>query len=134
MCLKVIGVLIVITACSLMGFALANEYIAKINNLDAFKKSLRILKGKIKYDNLSVFEAMELIKGIVGSKVCAMYYNKKKGISSKSKKIGKRRVEKNIQNAKTITYSGSEYIRKIELHGIKGKFKFSPCSSIVILF
>ena len=44
MCLKVIGVLIVVTACSLMGFALANEYIAKINNLDAFKKSLRILK------------------------------------------------------------------------------------------
>ena len=56
MYLKVIGVLIVVTACSLMGFALANEYIAKINNLDAFKKSLRILKGKIKYDNLSVFE------------------------------------------------------------------------------
>ena len=83
---------------------------------------------------LNKVEAMELIKGIVGSKVCAMYYNKKKGISSKSKKIGKRRVEKNIQNAKTITYSGSEYIRKIELHGIKGKFKFSPCSSIVILF
>lgn len=66
---------------------------------------------------LNKVEAMELIKGIVGSKVCAMYYNKKKGISSKSKKIGKRRVEKNIQNAKTITYSGSEYIRKIELHG-----------------
>lgn len=47
MYLKVIGVLIVVTACSLMGFALANEYIAKINNLDAFKKSLRILKGKL---------------------------------------------------------------------------------------
>ena len=60
MCLKVIGVLIVVTACSLMGFALANEYIAKINNLDAFKKSLRILKGKIKYDNLSVFESWKM--------------------------------------------------------------------------
>ena len=29
--IKLIGVLIVVTACSLMGFALANEYIAKIN-------------------------------------------------------------------------------------------------------
>ena len=29
---------------------------------------------------LNKVEAMELIKGIVGSKVCAMYYNKKKGI------------------------------------------------------
>ena len=38
MCLKVIGVLIVITACSLMGFALENKYIAKINNLEAFRK------------------------------------------------------------------------------------------------
>lgn len=83
---------------------------------------------------LSKVEAMEIIKGIVGNKVCAMYYNKKKGISSKTKRIGKRRVEKNIQNAKSITYSNSEYIRKIELHGIKGKFDFSPCSSIVILF
>ena len=83
---------------------------------------------------LNKAEAMELIKGIVGNKVCAMYYNRKKGISSKSKRIGKRRVEKNIQNAKSITYTASEYIRKIELHGIKGKFSFSPCSSIVILF
>ena len=53
---------------------------------------------------LNKVEAMELIKGIVGSKVCAMYYNKKKGISSKSKKIGKRRVEKNIQKAKKLGY------------------------------
>ena len=83
---------------------------------------------------LNKVEAMEIIKGIVGTKVCAMYYNKKKGLSSKTKKIGKRRVEKNIQNADSITYSASEYIRKIELHGIKGKFVFSPCSSIVILF
>ena len=83
---------------------------------------------------LNKVEAMEIIKGIVGTKVCAMYYNKKKGLSSKTKKIGKRRVEKNIQNADSITYSASEYIRKIELHGIKGKFAFSPCSSIVILF
>ena len=83
---------------------------------------------------LNKVEAMELIKSIIGSKVCAMYYNKKKGISSKAKRIGKRRVEKNIQNAKSITYSDSEYIRKIELHGIKGKFNFSPRSSIVILF
>ena len=74
MCLKVIGVLIVVTACSLMGFALANEYIAKINNLDAFKKSLRILKGKIKYDNLSVFEAMELIK--INNNVIENFYHK----------------------------------------------------------
>lgn len=83
---------------------------------------------------LNKVEAMELIKGIVGNKVCAMYYNKKKGVSSKAKKIGKRRVEKNIRNAKSITYTASEYFRKIELHGIKGKFSFSPCSSIVILF
>lgn len=83
---------------------------------------------------LNKAEAMELIKGIVGNKVCAMYYNRKKGISSKSKRIGKRRVERNIKNAKSITYTASEYIRKIELHGIKGKFSFSPCSSIVILF
>lgn len=83
---------------------------------------------------LNKVEAMEMIKGIVGSKVCAMYYNKKKGMSSKTRRIGKRRVEKNIQNANHITYSASEYIRKIELHGIKGKFTFSPCSSIVILF
>ena len=83
---------------------------------------------------LNKVEAMELIKSIIGSKVCAMYYNKKKGISSKAKRIGKRRVEKNIQNAKSITYSDSEYIRKIELHGIKGKLNFSSCSSIVILF
>ena len=74
MCLKVIGVLIVVTACSLMGFALANDYIAKINNLDAFKKSLRILKGKIKYDNLSVFEAMELIK--INNNVIENFYHK----------------------------------------------------------
>ena len=74
MCLKVIGVLIVVTACCLMGFALANEYIAKINNLDAFKKSLRILKGKIKYDNLSVFEAMELIK--INNNVVENFYHK----------------------------------------------------------
>lgn len=74
MYLKVIGVLIVVTACSLMGFALANEYIAKINNLDAFKKSLRILKGKIKYDNLSVFEAMELIK--INNNVIENFYHK----------------------------------------------------------
>lgn len=83
---------------------------------------------------LNKVEAMKLIKDIVGNKVCAMYYNKKKGISSKAKRIGKRRVEKNIQNAKSITYCDSECIRKIELHGIKGKFNFSPCSSIVILF
>lgn len=83
---------------------------------------------------LNKVEAMELIKGIVGSKVCAMYYNKKKGISSKPKRIRKRRVERNIQNAKRITYTTSDYIRKIELHGIKGKFTISQCSSIVILF
>lgn len=79
-------------------------------------------------------EAMDIIREIVGNTVCAMYYNRSKGISSKTKRIGKRRVEKNIQNAKSITYTASEYIRKIELHGIKGKFAFSPCSSIVILF
>lgn len=79
-------------------------------------------------------EAVDIIREIVGNKVCAMYYNKSKGISSKAKKIGKRRVEKNIRNAKSITYTASEYFRKIELHGIKGKFSFSPCSSIVILF
>mgnify|MGYP001241646345 CR=1 FL=1 len=58
----------------LNGFCFGNEYIAKINNLDAFKKSLRILKGKIKYDNLSVFEAMELIK--TNNNVIENFYHK----------------------------------------------------------
>lgn len=79
-------------------------------------------------------EATEMIKKIMVNKIYAMYYNKKKGISSKPKRIRKRRVERNIQDAKRITYTTSDYIRKIELHGIKGKFTLSKCNSIVILF
>ena len=40
------------------------------------RKSLRILKGKIKYDNLSVFEAMELIK--INNNVIENFYHKSK--------------------------------------------------------
>ena len=79
-------------------------------------------------------EATEIINEIVGTKVCAMYFNKKNGISSKAKMFKKRRVEKNIQNANRIVYNASEYIRKIELHGIKGKFGFHTCKYMIILF
>lgn len=37
---------------------------------------------------LNKVEAMELIKGIIGSKVCAMYYNKKKGMVTTTVKFG----------------------------------------------
>lgn len=79
-------------------------------------------------------EAMEIIKEIIGNKVCAMYYNKDKGISSTAKMFKKKRVEKNIQNADKIIYNASEYIRKIELHGIKGKFGFSAGRCMVVMF
>ncbi len=83
---------------------------------------------------LSKGEAKNIIEKILGNTVCAMYYNTKKGISSKVKRIGKRKVVKNIDKAESVSFTVSKGVRKIELHGIKGKFCWQQNNSIVILF
>ena len=62
MYLKVIGVLIVVTACSLMGFALANEYIAKMISACVVEPSLFDIDLQNSY---GVSKPEELIKEMI---------------------------------------------------------------------
>lgn len=78
-------------------------------------------------------EAKSIINEIVSNTICAMYYNTKRGISSKVKKIRKKKVVKNIDKAESISFTASKEVRKIELRGIKSKF-WNRNNSIVILF
>lgn len=79
-------------------------------------------------------EAKSIINEIVSNTICAMYYNTKRGISSKVKKIRKKKVVKNIDKAESINFTASKEVRKIELRGIKSKLFWNRNNSIVILF
>lgn len=79
-------------------------------------------------------EAKSIINEIVSNTICAMYYNTKMGISSKVKKIRKKKVVKNIDKAESISFTASKEVRKIELRGIKSKLFWNRNNSIVILF
>lgn len=79
-------------------------------------------------------EAKSIINEIVSNTICAMYYNTKRGISSKVKKIRKKKVVKNIDKAESISFTASKEVRKIELRGIKSKLFWNRNNSIVILF
>lgn len=83
---------------------------------------------------LNKCEAKSIISEIVSNTICAMYYNTKRGISSKVKKISKKNVVKNIDKAESISFTASKEVRKIELHGIKSKLFWNRNNSIVILF
>ena len=79
-------------------------------------------------------EAKSIINEIVSNTIYTMYYNTKRGISSKVKKIRKKKVIKNIDKAESISFTASKEVRKIELRGIKSKLFWNRNNSIIILF
>lgn len=61
MLLKIIGMIVLITSGALMGYSLCDDYIERIQCLEAVKKALIILRGEIKHNNSSICEALENI-------------------------------------------------------------------------
>ena len=62
MLLKITGMIILVITGGLFGYSLCDDYLERMNCLEAIKKVLIRLRGEIKHNNSSVCEALENIE------------------------------------------------------------------------
>lgn len=61
MLLKITGIIVVTTACGLLGYSLCDDYMRRMHCIDALKRALIVLRGEIKHNNSSICEALKNI-------------------------------------------------------------------------
>lgn len=62
MLLKITGIILIIIAGALFGYSLCDDYLERIYCLESIKRALFILRGEIKHNNSSIYEALENIE------------------------------------------------------------------------